>query len=179
MTTDLQRPPRLPPRWVIRLIWQLHRGLIRVTGGRLGLWHPTKSWGTLRLTTTGRRTGQQRHVVLGYLEDGPNLVTLAMNGWDPAEPAWWLNLQSNPDAEVSLPDGTRAVRARAAAGEERTRLWAAFRDYPGWGGRVRQETSELSNPLLTPLERRPRPDFLGHYAGVGGSVGAHGSGVVR
>ena len=60
MTTDLQRPPRLPPRWFIRLIWQLHRGLIRVTGGRLGLWHPTKSWGTLRLTTTGRRTGQQR-----------------------------------------------------------------------------------------------------------------------
>jgi len=126
MTTDLQRPPRLPPRWVIRLFWQLHRGLIRVTGGRLGLWHPTKSWGTLRLTTTGRRTGEQRHVVLGYLEDGPNLVTLAMNGWDPAEPAWWLNLQAQPHAHVELAGSQTLVRGRAAEGEERARLWARW-----------------------------------------------------
>ena len=101
------RPPgsrlkRLPPRWFIRLFWQLHRALIRVSGGHLGLWRPTKGWGTLRLTTTGRRTGQPRHVVLAYLQDGPNLFTLAMNGWDPAEPAWWLNLQAEPEAHVEL-----------------------------------------------------------------------------
>ncbi len=66
---------------------------------------PRSGWGTLRLTTTGRRTGQPRHVILGYLEDGPNLVTLAMNGWDPAEPAWWLNLQANPEATMETADG--------------------------------------------------------------------------
>ena len=32
--------------------------------------------GTLRLTSTGRRTNQERSVILGYLEDGPNLVTM-------------------------------------------------------------------------------------------------------
>jgi hypothetical protein len=26
------------------------------------------------------------------LEDGPNLVALAVNAWADAEPAWWLNL---------------------------------------------------------------------------------------
>jgi hypothetical protein len=51
------------------------------TGGRVGLWRPTRDlWGTLHLTTTGRRTGQQRSVIVDYIEDGPNLVALAMNG---------------------------------------------------------------------------------------------------
>ncbi len=44
------------------------------------------------------------------------------------EPAWWLNLQAHPDAEVHLADGPRLVRARAAAGEERSRLWARWRE---------------------------------------------------
>ena len=45
------------------------------------------------------------------------------------EPAWWLNLQTQPNAEVELKSGTRAVRARAAVGEERERLWARFREF--------------------------------------------------
>ena len=55
---------------------KLHRALFRVTGGRRGLW-PARAerWGALRLTTIGRRTGQERSVILGYIEDGPNLVT--------------------------------------------------------------------------------------------------------
>ena len=56
-----------------------------------------------------------------------------MNGWADKEPAWWLNLQAQPDTTVQLADGSRAVRARAAAGTERERLWASFRDYIGWG----------------------------------------------
>src|SRR5262245_1180849 len=42
----------------------------------------------------------ERSVILGYVEDGPNLVTMAMNGWADGEPAWWLNLQAHPDATV-------------------------------------------------------------------------------
>jgi hypothetical protein len=89
-----ERGPRLPPRWFIRLAWSTHRAIWRVTGGHLGLWRPKPGrWGTLRLTTTGRRTGRPRSVIVGYVEDGPNLVTLAMNGWADPEPAWWRNLQ--------------------------------------------------------------------------------------
>ena len=61
--------------------------------------------------------------MFGYFEDGPDLVTMAMNGWAEAEPAWWLNLQANPEATVDLSDGRRMVRGRAADGEERSRLW--------------------------------------------------------
>jgi deazaflavin-dependent oxidoreductase (nitroreductase family) len=82
----------------------------------------------MRLKTIGRRTGRERIAILGYYEDGQNLVTLAMNGWGEAEPAWWLNLQAHPEASVELAEGSRAVRARAAAGDERSRLWARWRE---------------------------------------------------
>ena len=123
------------PRPLIRTFWLLHRFAHRATGGRFGLSRPEAGakFGMLRLATIGRRTGRTRVAIVGYYEDGQNLVTMAMNGWGDAEPAWWLNLQENPDASVGLPDGTRAVRARAAVGQERDRLWAAFRNYPGWG----------------------------------------------
>jgi deazaflavin-dependent oxidoreductase (nitroreductase family) len=109
--------PRLPPRFIIRLAWSTHRAIYRVTGGRVGLWRPKPGrWGTLRLTTTGRRSGRPRSVIVGYVEDGPNLVTLAMNGWADPEPAWWHNLQAQPEATVELVGEAREVRARAAQG---------------------------------------------------------------
>ena len=135
MTADRAHTPTLPPRWFVRTAWVLHRAMYSLTGGRLGLWRPDtgKRFGTMRLRTLGRRSGQPRVAILGYYEDGPNLVTMAMNGWAAAEPAWWLNLKAQPHATVDLPGGSRAVRARAAVGAERERLWARFRDFPGWG----------------------------------------------
>jgi deazaflavin-dependent oxidoreductase (nitroreductase family) len=118
-----KRPP-LPPRWVIRLAWKVHRALFRITRGRRGLWPPTaQRYGTMRVRAIGRRSGQERAVILAYLEDGPNLVTLAMNGWGEGEPAWWLNLQATPQVQVQLKNETRQVVARPAAGLERDRLW--------------------------------------------------------
>jgi deazaflavin-dependent oxidoreductase (nitroreductase family) len=117
----------LQPRWFVVLFWHGHRLLLRVTGGRLGLWRPKPGgWGALRLTTVGRRTGRPRQVVVGYFEDGPNLITMAMNGWGAPEPAWWLNLQAHPDATAQTRDGARQVRARRAQGDERERLWSRW-----------------------------------------------------
>ena len=138
MTATDVRPVRVPPRVLIRVAWLLHRALLRFSGGRIGLRPPKagKSFGMLRLTTLGRRSGQPRVAIVGYLEDGPNLVTLAMNGWAEAEPAWWLNLQAQPDTTVELTDGPRSVRGRAAEGEERDRLWARWGElsdqYDAW-----------------------------------------------
>lgn len=138
---------RLPPRWFIKAFWRVHRRVVRTSGGRRGLWRPRPGkWGALRLTTTGRRSGEARSVILGYYEDGPNLVTMAMNGWGVAEPAWWLNLQRQPQAVVDLAGGTRLeVRGRAAAGEERERLWQGWRELDenldGYAARRPHETA--------------------------------------
>jgi deazaflavin-dependent oxidoreductase (nitroreductase family) len=119
--------PFLPPRWFIRVAWAAHRAIYRITGGRRGLRPPTpKTYGLMRLHTVGRRSGTKRTAILGYFEDGRNLFTLAMNGWGEPEPSWWLNLQASPDATIDLPEGQRSIRARAATGDERARLWAAM-----------------------------------------------------
>lgn len=153
------RKAPLPPRWVIRAAWKIHRALYRITGGRFGLRAATKTqWGMMRLKTIGRRSGQERPVILGFFEDGPNLVTMAMNGWGAAEPAWWLNLQAHPDTTAQLPVGTRAVHGRIATAEERPRLWAEWAKYNGaaklasYASRRPQETAVV---ILDPRSDRP------------------------
>jgi hypothetical protein len=85
-------------------------------------------------------------VIVGYYEDGPNLVTMAMNGWGPAEPAWWLNLQADPKAVVELSGGDRReVLGKPAVGGERDRLWQRWRDLDenldGYAARRPHETA--------------------------------------
>ena len=125
MNATATHPPKLPPAWFKHAFWRGHRGMYRLSRGRF-LWTPQskRGWGALHLTTIGRKSGKPRAVIVGYLEDGPNLVVLAMNGWDEGHPAWWLNLEANPDAVIRLA-GHRPmpVRARLATGDERERLW--------------------------------------------------------
>jgi deazaflavin-dependent oxidoreductase (nitroreductase family) len=125
MSTAADRSSRRPPSWFVHAAWRAHRALYRLTGGRF-LWTTDnkRGWGALRLTTVGRKSGRDRSVIVGYIEDGPNLVTLAMNGWDEGHPAWWLNLEAHPDAVIRLARrDPRPVSARRAVGDERDRLW--------------------------------------------------------
>ena len=153
MSDEREHKPRLPPRWFVVTAWYVHRALFRVTRSHVGLWRPKASrWGTLRLTTTGRRTGNERSVILGYIEDGPNLVTMAMNGWADGEPAWWLNVQAQPAVTVELTDGRRMVRARAAEGEERSRLWARWQEIDtNLDGYAARRSTETAIVILEPL----------------------------
>lgn len=125
MGDTASRGARTPPAWFVHAAWRVHRALHRLSGGRF-LWEPSsrRGWGALLLTTTGWRSGEERSVIIGYLEDGNDLVALAMNGWDEGHPAWWRNLQRHPDAVVRLADRrSLTVRAHEASGSERDRLW--------------------------------------------------------
>ena len=91
--------------------------------------------------------------MLGYLEDGPNVVTLAMNGWGEAEPAWWLNLRAHPGAAIELGDGPRAV-TRTRRGGRRT--IAPLGQVAGG----RQEPRRVRGaPLIGDRGRRPRAAY--------------------
>lgn len=58
MSGHVEKAPRLSPAWFVRLAWLVHRAMYRITGGRRGLWRPKPgNWGTLKLTTIGRRSG--------------------------------------------------------------------------------------------------------------------------
>ncbi len=151
MTNEPPKPsprPRLPPRWFIVIAWAAHRAMVRWTGGRRGIWRAQpEKWGTMRLHTVGRKSGQERIAILGYQPDGANLVTVAMNGWGEGDPKWWLNLHAQPDATVELKGETRAVRARTADGGEAERLWKLF---PGSEAFVAARRTETPLVVLEP-----------------------------
>jgi deazaflavin-dependent oxidoreductase (nitroreductase family) len=131
---------RLPPRWFIVTFWHLHRRLVRASGGRRGLWAPKPGkWGALRLTTTGRRSGEPRSVIIGYYEDGPSFVSMAMNGWGAAEPAWWLNLQADPQRSSSW-RGVSGTRCSADPRSARSESGCAAL------ARARPESRQLCGP---------------------------------
>jgi deazaflavin-dependent oxidoreductase (nitroreductase family) len=173
MTAIREPRAKLPPRLVVRTAWVLHRALDRLSGGRIGL-RPSVDgvrFGMLRLKTVGRRSSQPRVAIVGSFEDGANLVTLAMNGWAEAEPAWWLNLQARPDATVELTNGSRAVHARAAEGAERERLWARWcllsDSYDRWAARRSRPTTVVVLEPCPPGSRPTRQRGLRTHRGAG------------
>jgi deazaflavin-dependent oxidoreductase (nitroreductase family) len=95
------------------------------TGGTEGhLWNGVP---TLLLTTTGRRSGTRRRTALIYGrtgdDPGAGYVVVASKGGAPEHPAWFLNLEASPDAEIQVGADVLPVRARVAEGEERDALW--------------------------------------------------------
>jgi F420H(2)-dependent quinone reductase len=124
---------RLGP--VARFWTRTHARLYRMTGGRF---IPKWAGGmpVLSLTTTGRKSGRPRSTTIIYVEDGDRLVVMPSNAGSDATPAWWLNLQANPEAEVQIANERRRVRARRATQEEGERIWprmceryAGFEEY--------------------------------------------------
>ena len=151
MSNVRERVPRVPPRWFVRLAWYAHRALYRSPVGASDCGGRGQTAGHPSPYDDWRRTQQERSVILGYLEDGPNLITMAMNGWADGEPAWWLNLQANPSATVVLADGPRSVKAHAAEGAERSRLWAKWREVePELDGYAALRSSETALVILEP-----------------------------
>lgn len=101
----------------------------------------------LLLTTTGRRTNKQRTLPLLYLEDGNDLVLVASNGGATRHPTWWLNLQSNPEAQIQVRGTKQRVRAERATAEEKRRLWPSLvAMYPGY--KKYQEITNRDIPVV-------------------------------
>jgi len=118
----------------LRWAGKLNVPLYRWSGGRIG--GKVNRAPVLLLTTTGRRSGQKRTAPVVYLADGESAVVINTNAGNAKVPAWSLNLQANPEAEVERGRRRYPVRARIAEGEERADLWrrhneqyAGFDDY--------------------------------------------------
>ena len=116
---------------VTRGLARMQAGIYRRTGGRLGGKYAGKP--VLVLITTGRKSGQERSTPVVYMSDGDRWVVAPGNAGLDRPPAWWLNLQARPEAEIVVAGGRVPIRARLPEGEERERLMAATADYnPEW-----------------------------------------------
>jgi deazaflavin-dependent oxidoreductase (nitroreductase family) len=98
-----------------------HVRVYRETGGERG--YNWRGATILLLTTEGRDSGQPRTTPLIHRTDGDRWVVVASKGGAPQHPHWYQNLEANPDALIQVKDEEIPVRATAAHGDERERLW--------------------------------------------------------
>lgn len=127
-----------------------HVRVYRETGGERGYhWRGTT---ILLLTTTGRKSGEERTTPLIHRTDGDRWVVVASKGGTPEHPAWFQNLSADPDIEIQVKDEVIPVRASVAEGDERERLWKlmteVWPDYDSY-----QAKTDRTIPVVL-LERR-------------------------
>lgn len=104
------------------------------------------------LTTTGRKSGQRRTVMLtSPVREGDSYVLVASYGGDPKHPTWFLNLRANPDVEAVIGGKRRRMRARIAEAEEREQLWPKVtKKYRGYAQYQTRTQREIPLVILDP-----------------------------
>ena len=124
-----------------RLIPSLHASVYRATKGKVG-----GSFGAANiclLTTTGRKSGQPRTTPLNYFPDGDRIVLIASNNGQDHDPAWYLNIVSNPKVSVQRGGDDVARTARVATPEEKAELWpritAWYKGYAKYQAKTRRD----------------------------------------
>jgi deazaflavin-dependent oxidoreductase (nitroreductase family) len=142
----------VPSDFVLKTMNALHRGALKLSGGRLG-WRAS-NMPVLELTTRGRKTGQPRTVMLtSPVQDGSTIVVVASRGGDDQHPAWFLNLRDHPEVDVVMHGKPKQrMQARVATAEERARLWPLVTaDHKNYAGYQNKTKREIPLVLLDPV----------------------------
>ena len=140
----------------------IHWAIFNVSKGRIF----SKAFGMplIELVTIGRRSGKERATMLSVpIVDGDRLVLVASFGGDDRHPAWYLNLQANPEVRVTIAGSTRTMIARIATEEERVERWPQIPSV--FEGYVRyQKRTERPIPvvILEPVHPLTAQKMLGH-----------------
>ncbi|HEY5875894.1 MAG TPA: nitroreductase/quinone reductase family protein [Ilumatobacteraceae bacterium] len=141
----------MPSDLVLKTMNGVHRTILKLSGGRFG-WEAS-NMPVLELTTTGRKSGQPRAVMLtSPLQEGSTVVIVASRGGDDQNPAWFLNLRDDPHVEVSLKGAPKQpMTARVATADERARMWPKIvADHKNYGGYQKRTEREIPLVLLEP-----------------------------
>jgi deazaflavin-dependent oxidoreductase (nitroreductase family) len=135
-----------------KVLNELHRATLRLSGGRIG--QSAYGMSVVELRTVGRKTGQTRVTVLtSPVHDGDRVLLVASKWGDDRNPQWYGNLAANPDVEIVIDGRRRQLRARTASVEERHVLWPQIlRAYKGYG--AYQEKTDREIPVVI-CEPRP------------------------
>ena len=102
----------------------------------------------LLLTTTGRRSGEQRTTPMMFHPDGERLLVIASNVGAPRHPDWYLNLQADPRVTVEVGDERYAALASTTEGADRDAVWAMLKQtYPFFADHEKKAT-ERTIPVV-------------------------------
>jgi deazaflavin-dependent oxidoreductase (nitroreductase family) len=131
------------------LFGQEHVDRYRATDGEEG--HEWRGTRTLLLTTTGRKSGEERTTPLIYAPNGDSFAVVASNGGSPTPPAWYLNLAEDPEVEVQVKGDVFKAKARTAGTEERAEIWPTMTsEWPPYDEYQERTEREIPIVLLEP-----------------------------
>lgn len=133
-----------------KLVNVVHRNLFEATKGRIG--GTVAGMPVLILETTGRRSGERRTTMLtAPVQDSDDIVLVASKGGDDRHPAWYLNLQADPEVTITMGGGTFDAVARVATAEEKDALWPRIVDgYKGYAGYRERTDRDIPVVVCTP-----------------------------
>ncbi len=141
----------MPSDFALKSMNAVHRTMLKLSCGRVG-WK-AMDMPVIELTTTGRKSGQKRSVLLtSPVQEGDSYVIVASKGGEDTHPAWFLNLRDDPAVEVTVKGTTTPMHARVASADERQRLWPQITaKYRGYAGYQRRTSREIPVVLLEPV----------------------------
>lgn len=142
----------MPSNFALKTMNGVHRAILAVTFGKVG-WD-AGNMPVLELVTRGRKSGEKRAVMLtSPLQEGNNIVIVASRGGDDVHPAWFLNIQADPNVEVRYKGGARkAMKAHVASADERARMWPLVTEkYKNYAGYQSKTTREIPLVVLSPV----------------------------
>src|ERR1044071_1160147 len=103
------------------LFGEEHVQKYKETDGQEG--HDWQGTQCLLLTTKGRKSGQTRELPLIYAPWDDAYLIVASKGGADAPPAWFLNLEADPNVEVQVRDDRFKAKARVATADEKAQMW--------------------------------------------------------
>jgi F420H(2)-dependent quinone reductase len=136
-------------KFLFKVFMALHVWLYRLSGGRLG--GTMRGFKVLLLTTTGRKSGKTYTTPLGLFNHERGYLVVASNAGQPANPAWYYNLKSNPQATVQVLDQVIPTTAEVLSGDARAQAWRqVITTAPAYADYEKQTTREIPLILLRP-----------------------------
>ena len=137
----------------VKLMSRVNTAVYRRSKGRFGATFPGAGSPVCLVTTTGRKSGQDRSVPLIYLKRGDDVVVVASKGGMSEHPDWFLNLRDDPAVEVAIQGGPKQpMRARIATAEERAELWPRVTaDHKNYADYQTKTDREIPVVLLEPV----------------------------
>jgi deazaflavin-dependent oxidoreductase (nitroreductase family) len=115
--------------------------------------HDWQGTQTLILRTTGRKTKAPRKTPLIYGRHGDAYLVVASKGGAPEPPAWLLNLQASPEAEIQVRGEHLKVRARIATPAEKAEMWATMvKEWPSYDEYQTKTDREIPVVVLEPVK---------------------------
>ncbi len=142
----------MPSDFAMKAMNTFHKSLLTVTFGKVG-WR-AGGMPVLKLRTKGRKSGVMRESMLtSPVQLGDSIVVVASRGGDPVHPAWFLNLEADPNVEVVYKGkGPMPMKARVAEGTEREEIWQQILAHkPHYGGYQKKTERQIPLVVLDPV----------------------------